>query len=304
VVFYTIAIKTPRLTLSLLGSERASRGVREPRPESLALAIGGFKHNLLYDTLSCKYSGSQMAIQTERILYQDQGSSLEAFAAYSSHERRPLVILCHAWRGRDDFICEKAILLAEWGYAAFALDIYGKGVLGHSKEENTALKAPFLADRYFLQRRLLASLEIAKALPYVDPERIAALGFGFGGLCALDLARSSDALKGAVSVYGHFAPLPDRPHKPVQAKILILHGYRDPIVSMEELALFEQEMNKAKADWQVHVFSDAMHAFVNPSANDPSFGTVYHPIAAQRSWRLIQDFLKESLLQNTRNNLN
>ena len=96
-----------------------------------------------------------------------------------------MVILCHAWRGRDDFICKKAELMTQWGYAGFALDMYGKGVLGNSKEENASLKAPFIQDRELLKRRVLKALDVASSLPSVDTSRIAVIGFGFGGICAL-----------------------------------------------------------------------------------------------------------------------
>src|ERR1700722_8812959 len=154
--------------------------------------------------------------------YRDLETHLEGFAAYPSQKKQPAVILCHAWKGRDDFICQQAKLAASRGYVGFALDMYGKGVLGKSKEENAALKKPFIEDRKLLQRRVLKAFEIASQLPYVDPDRIAVLGFGFGGVCALDLARSGVNLHGAISVYSHFEPPPAALIKPIKAKILVL----------------------------------------------------------------------------------
>lgn len=115
------------------------------------------------------------------IPYQDRQVVLEGFVAYPKEEKRPLVILCHAWQGRDEFICEKARLVAKQGYVGFALDMYGRGILGKSKEEKAALKKPFIQDRRFLHRRALKALETASHLPYVDAQRIAVVGFGFGG---------------------------------------------------------------------------------------------------------------------------
>ena len=233
-------------------------------------------------------------IKTELIPYMDQETALEGFAAYpSKRAKRPLVILCHAWKGRDDFICEKAVEIAGWGYACFALDMYGKGILGKSKEENAALKKPFLENRVLLKRRLLRAYEIASSLPFVDSDCIGALGLGFGGVCSLDLARSGAALKCAVSIYGHFDPPPGLPKKKIQAKILALHGYNDPIVPPEELLRFEKEMEEAEADWQLHVFGNTLHAFATPSAQDPKAGMAYQPTSAKRSWNLIQNFIKE-----------
>lgn len=232
-------------------------------------------------------------MHTINVAYQDKGVELDGFVAYSSEEKRPLVILCHAWKGKDDFICEKAKAIAEWGYVGFALDMYGKGVLGNSKEENAALKRPFMEDRQRLLNRVITGFEIACKLPYVDSKNVAILGFGFGGVCALDLARSGADLKGAISVYGHFDPPPNYLMQSVKAKILILHGYNDPVSPQSELRSFELEMNKSKIDWQAHIFGDAMHAFATPGANDPPSGILYNSNAATRAWSTIHNFLDE-----------
>jgi len=224
--------------------------------------------------------------------YSDGSTTLEGFAAHTVPDKRPVVILCHAWSGRDPFICEKAEMMARWGYVGFALDMYGKGILGKSKEENGALKKPFQEDRAFLKRRLLKGYEAACSYPFSDREKVAVVGFGFGGLCALDMARSGVKLRGAVSVYGHFDPPPAS--QPIHTKILILHGYDDPIVKQEELRHFADEMTRQKVDWQAHVFSNTAHAFMNPAVNDPKAGIAYNPLSAQRAWHDIQGFLEES----------
>ena len=203
------------------------------------------------------------------------------------------MILCHAWRGRDEFICEKTREIAQKGYAGFALDMYGKGVLGKSREENAQLKKPFFGDANLLQKRVLKGYEIASRLSHVDAEKIAVLGFGFGGLCALVLAKSGVNLKGAISVYGHFTMPSGMSAKPITAKVLILHGYNDPVVTQNELYSFEKEMDNAKVDWQAHIFSQTMHAFATPSANDPLSGILYNPLAERRSWIAIYNFLEE-----------
>lgn len=234
-----------------------------------------------------------MDIKSMLIPYTDRGTILEGYAAYPSEGKHPAVILCHAWRGRDDYICGKADLVAGWGYVGFALDVYGKGVLGNTKEENAALKKNFMDDRAALQARLMKALETVCALPNVDSKRIAVLGFGFGGVCALDFARSGADLKGAISVYGHFEPPEGLAKRKINAKILVLHGYEDPIATQAELLAFEKEMTDAGVDWQVHLFGHSLHAFTNPAANDPAFGTVYNPISAQRAWTSIKNFLEE-----------
>lgn len=200
------------------------------------------------------------------------------------------MILCHAWRGRDPFVEENSKLIASWGYAAVAIDMYGKGVLGKTKEECAALKKPFMEDRELLQKRALKGFETASSLPYVDPNRIAVLGFGFGGTCALDIGRSGANLKGTISVYGHLASS-HLPKKAIRGKVFVLHGYKDPIVTMNEFGIFGKEMDEAKVDWQAHIFGRAKHAFATPSANDDESGIIYDPDSAKAAWELIRNFL-------------
>jgi dienelactone hydrolase len=225
--------------------------------------------------------------------YTDGETSLEGFASYTIPEKRPAVILCHAWSGRDKFICEKAEMMARWGYVGFALDMYGKGVLGKSKEENIALKKPFFEDRFLLHSRLMRALDAVRTVPHVNVTKIAAVGLGFGGLCALDFARCGASLRGVASVYGHFDPLPPKLIKPIQSKILIIHGYDDQIVEQEELRGFADEMTKMKVDWQAHVYSNTVHSFMSPLNNDPASGVQYNPVSANRAWHAIQGFLEE-----------
>jgi dienelactone hydrolase len=131
-----------------------------------------------------------MAIFSNTVNYLDGGTLLQAFFAYDNafEGRRPAVLIAHAWGGRDEFVNDKAIQLAELGYVAFALDMYGQGVSGANPEENSALMQP-LDDRQLLQQRINAALYAVRLLPWVDDSKIAAIGFCFGGLCVLDLAR-------------------------------------------------------------------------------------------------------------------
>lgn len=234
-------------------------------------------------------------IQSQLISYNHRGSELEGFVAYDASKTspKPGIILCHAWRGRDEFVEQKAMEIATWGYTAFALDLYGKGVLGKNKKENSALMSPFVQDRHFLKERLFAALEAFKQSPFVDKNNIAVMGFCFGGMAALDYARHEAGIKGAISVHGLLFPPSDYKKRQIKSKILVLHGFDDPMVPPEQLRSFENEMTEANADWQLHVFGGTKHAFTTPDANDPAFGTVYNPIAAKRSWIEIRNFLQE-----------
>lgn len=152
---------------------------------------------------------------------------------------------------------------------------------------------PLMQDRQLLRERLLGSLQAASALNAVDGKKIAAIGFCFGGLCVLDLARSGADIKGVVSCHGLLGA-PEIPcPKTLSSKVLALHGYDDPMVKPEAVNQFAQEMTEFKADWQIHMYGNTLHAFTNPLANDPAFGTVYNKVADERSWVATQNFLGE-----------
>jgi len=238
-----------------------------------------------------------MAVTTQAIDYSHNDVQLEGFFAYDNKRPQPLpaVLISHAWGGRDEFVCNKARKLAELGYAAFALDMYGKGIIGSGPEENVRLMNPFMNDRRLLQDRITAALETVRKLPQVDPKRIAAMGFCFGGLCVLDLARTGADLRGAVSFHGLFVPPGNTQAKKIKAKVLVLHGHDDPMAPPDQVASLARELTEAEADWQIHIYGNTLHAFTNPLANDRSFGTVYDETADRRSWESLRNFLAEVL---------
>lgn len=236
-----------------------------------------------------------MSVVGNTVGYLDEGELLEGFFAYDDaiEGPRPVVLIHHAWVGRDEFVADKARKLAELGYLAFATDMYGKGILGSSPEENARLMQPFMENRAKLQQRLHAALKAVKLMPWADNNRIAAIGFCFGGLCALDLARTGADIRGVVSFHGLLGAPDNIPDPKIKAKVLVLHGHDDPMGSPEQVLELQTELTKAGADWQVHVYGHTMHAFTNPVANNPNFGTVYQPVADRRSWQAMQNFLTE-----------
>ncbi len=236
-----------------------------------------------------------MAIVTNTVTYLDGDVVLEGFFAFDDalSGRRPTVLINHTWAGRDDFVAEKAKKLAALGYVGFAVDMYGKGILGAGPEQNMQLMQPFMEDRAMLQKRMHAALSAVKLMPWVDEGRIASIGFCFGGLCSLDLARTGADIKGVVSFHGLLLTPGNTWGQPIKAKVLALHGRDDPLVPLEQLLTFEREMTDAGADWQLHCYGNTMHGFTNPLANDPAFGAVYQPDADRRSWIAMQNFLTE-----------
>lgn len=234
-------------------------------------------------------------MKIEQIEYHDGDARLLAHVARPDGEGPfPCVLVSHAWAGRGDFERQKAERLAELGYVGFALDNYGDGRRGGTVEENRALMTPLLQDRAMLRRRLLAGLEAARGLEAVDAARVAAIGFCFGGLCVLDLARSGADVRGVVAFHGLFHP-PGLPAAPIVAKVLALHGWDDPMATPDAVLALATELSEAGADWQLHAYGGTLHAFTNPAANDPGFGTVYSERADARSWASMRAFLAEVL---------
>ena len=237
-----------------------------------------------------------MKLHEELVRYQDGATSCEGFFCYDPTRSGPLpaVLISHAWGGRDEFAMRKARRLAWHGFAVFALDMYGNAKQGKSVEENQALMSPFMADRAMLAKRIGAALTAVRALKQVDAKRVAAMGFCFGGLCALDLARSGADVRGVVSFHGLLKPN-GLPPKKIQAKVLILHGYDDPMAPPEEVLAIGKELTAAGADWQLHAYGNTVHAFTNPDAANPQMGTVYKAEADRRSWNSMLAFFEEVL---------
>jgi len=233
-------------------------------------------------------------MKTALIEYHDGDTLLEGFLAHDgSTDRKPAVLIAHAWGGRSEFECSKARELAQMGYVGFAIDNYGKGVFGQTMEENQALMTPFIQDRAMLRTRLLAGLDALGKLDMVDNNRIAAIGYCFGGLCVLDLARSGADIKGVVSFHGLFDAPGNLDNEKITAKVMALHGHDDPMVPPESVLSLETEMTEAGVDWQIHAYGNTSHAFTNPQANMPENGMAYNPDADRRSWAAMKFFLEE-----------
>jgi dienelactone hydrolase len=235
-------------------------------------------------------------MREQLIEYRDGETVCEGFLCHDDSQPgpRPAVLINHMWGGRDEFVERKARRLAWSGYACLALDNYGKGRRGGNPELNAALMAPFMSDRAMLRRRLLAGLAAAKSLPFVDARRIAVIGFCFGGLCALDFARANADVRGVVSIHGMLTPSGLTEPK-IDARVLMLHGYDDPLAPPEDMLAVAREFTAAGADWQIHAYGHTVHAFTNPAANNRAGGMQYDEVADRRSWHALEEFLGEIL---------
>lgn len=215
-------------------------------------------------------------------------------------QQRPAVLVAHAWKGQDEFARKKAEMLAELGYVGFAADVYGNGMCVETNEEALELMSPLFIHRQILRDRIVATWQTLLNHEVVDKGKIGAIGFCFGGLTVIELLKSGVALKGVVSFHGL---LGDRlgevqaktvsPAETLHGSLLILHGYRDPLVSQEDIVNMQKELTDANVDWQMHHYGNALHAFTNPNANEPESGLLYNSKAEKRSLQAMRNFFEE-----------
>ena len=212
--------------------------------------------------------------------------------ARRDHARRPGVILFPTVMGVSDLEFGFARQLVHLGYTGFVADLFGKKFRGAPRETMMDELKRLRSDRASLRERLLAVLESARAQEAIEPDRIVAIGYCFGGQCALDLARSGAEIAGVASFHGLLDP-PGLPPQPMVAKVLVFHGWDDPMAPPETVVALGHELTEAGADWQIHAFGHVAHGFTNPGATGAVPGVLYNELAADRSWTSLISFLEE-----------
>jgi dienelactone hydrolase len=240
---------------------------------------------------------AEAKIVTETVEYKEGDTALEGFLAYDDAAAgpRPGVLVIHDWMGVGPNSKRRAEELAGLGYVALAADIYGKDVRPKSRDEAAAAAGKYRSDRALLRRRAAAGLEALRARKEVDPKRVAAIGYCFGGGAALELARSGADLGAVVSFHGNLDTPNAEDARNIKAKVLVCHGADDPFVKPEQVAAFEAEMRNAHVDWQLVSYGGAVHGFTHKDAgDDPSKGMAYNAAADRRSWAAMRELFDEA----------
>ncbi len=240
-------------------------------------------------------------VKTKVVEYKDGDTVLEGFVAWdpaaadkSPGKAMPGVLVVHQWMGLTEYEQGRCKQLAELGYVAFALDIFGKGIRPTNPQDAAKQSGVYKKDRATYRRRLNLGLAQLRAHEDVAKDHIAAIGYCFGGTGAIELARSGAEIKGVVSFHGGLDSPTPSDGKNIKAKLLICHGADDPFVPAADIAAFQAEVNAAKVDWQMISYSGAVHSFTQPMAgNDNSRGAAYNEAADKRSWSAMQSFFNE-----------
>jgi dienelactone hydrolase len=255
--------------------------------------------------LTAAFAATSMSasVITREVDYEHNGVKLQGFLAYDDASAKagklPGVLVIHEWWGLNDYVRGRVLKLAKLGYVAFALDMYGKGVLATDPEKAGELSGQFRG-KPLMAERARAGLDQLLATGLVDPDRVAAIGYCFGGSAVQALAYSGAPLAGIVSFHGGLIPASDDAVSKNKAKILICHGASDPSLKQEQIDAYLKSLNDGKVDYKFVVYAGALHAFTNPDADtiaseNPSMkGFIgYSPSADHRSWEDMKAFFGE-----------
>lgn len=252
--------------------------------------------NIFLSSFLLLSASARAEVQGQSVEYSDGDVKLEGYLATdnSLEKARPTVVIIHQWMGLTSHEKESADKLAKLGYVAMAVDIYGKGVHPQSTDEAGALATKYKEDTELYRKRIKAALKYLSTLKSVDQKHIVVMGYCFGGTGALEAARAGFPVVGVASFHGGLATKNSEKTKAVKPKLLVMHGALDPYVKREEVVNFTKEMNAAKADYQMIIYSGAVHAFTQKEAGtDISKGAAYNENAARRSWQALLQFLGE-----------
>lgn len=236
-------------------------------------------------------------IKTEIVDYKEGNTDLEGYLAIDDQVTtpRPAVLIVHQWGGLGEYEKRRARMLAELGYVAFAIDVYGKGIRPVDPVERKNLSDLYKSgDRALFRAREIAALNHIKTDPRVDPAKVVVIGYCFGGTGALELARAGADIVGAVSFHGALTnPNPQDVFK-MTMPVSIHHGAIDPMVPPSEVGQFKTEMDLAHIDYAFTAYGNAVHSFTEKEAgDDASDGVAYNEKADKRSWESLLSFLKE-----------
>lgn len=242
-------------------------------------------------------AAAEEKIQGKTVGYSAQGVVMKGYLAYDENikDRRPGVLVVHEWWGLNDYARKRARMLAELGYTALAVDMYGDGKVAMHPDDAGKFSSELMKNFDVAETRFMAAMDFLKQQTTVDPTRIGAIGYCFGGGVVLNMARQGADLKGVASFHGSLAAVKPAQPGSIKTKILVLHGADDKFSTPEQVEAFKQEMKSAGADFQFISYPGAMHSFTNPEAAELgkkfNLPLAYNANADKKSWDELKRFL-------------
>lgn len=286
------------LSLLLLGLLLACPASQEEQPEAPQEAQ--VEEEMAEEVVEeAPAADAQKNIVTEEVTYSADGVNLKGYLAYDANitDKRPGILVVHEWWGHNAYSRKRAEMLAELGYTALAVDMYGEGKNTEHPEDANKFMMSVFDNLKAGEARFNAALDLLKHLPTVNPEKVAAIGYCFGGAISLHMARIGTDLDGVVSFHGALDSFQKPEPGTVKAKIMVFHGAADGLVPQEKLDAFRAEMDEAKADYEVVVFEGVNHSFTNPEADkfaeEFDLPLAYNEEADKASWQGMQDFFNK-----------
>lgn len=244
----------------------------------LSIAISGYAH-----------------MHGETVEYTVDNVVFKGYLAYDDQikTKRPGVLVVHEWWGHNEYVRNRARMLAELGYTALAVDMYGDGKLADHPDDAGKFARAVMENMEVAKARFMAGMDLLRKHPTVDTKQIAAIGYCFGGGIVLHMARLGiDELDGVVSFHGSLSTQTPAKHGTVNAKILVCHGADDPFITSEQVDTFKKEMQNAEVDFKFIAYPEASHGFTNPAADTRGGPLRYNAAADKKSWTDMQDFFK------------
>lgn len=258
------------------------------------------KSKIILYTVVLLFAGNVCAeIITKEVSYQQGDTVMKGLVAYddSIKGKRPGILVVHEWWGHNDYVRKRARMLAELGYTALAVDMYGDGKTADHPDDAGKFSGAVAGNLLLAKARFEAAMENLKQHESVNPDKLAAIGYCFGGGIVLNMARMGAELKGVVSFHGSIATSSPAKEGEIKTSIRVFNGAADPFVTAEQIAAFEVEMNNAGVDYKFVNYPDVKHSFTNPAAD--SYGKKFNlPLAYNKkadidSWNSMQEFFRE-----------
>lgn len=256
------------------------------------------KRLLFAVSLCCAAFSAQAAVHGENVSYQAGDTTLKGYVAYDDaiRGRRPAVLVVHEWWGLNDYARRRADMLAKQGYTALAVDMFGDGRQANHPDDAGKFATEVSSNMPLARARFEAGMKLLQSRKEVDPDRIAAFGYCFGGGVVLNMARAGLDLKGVATFHGALGTDIPAGQDRVRARILVFTGENDAMITPDKVAAFRQEMDAAGADYRIVTYPGAQHSFTNPDADE--FGRkfnlplAYNAAADKDSWRQAMAFLR------------